>query len=196
MIPGISDEMIFNESKHFDTNQGNLLELETSLLSSGKVGSSSCVAEISPGEVQDWKFGPEIDAWILHYAWATDSSSMKSLAVLSIIFVPPSCIATIASMPMLSWQPGQLWIFWAYTVPITGTVIFFWIFYMFSIDPRFRRSRRRKCKEEGNGDASEKRENDLESASPSKDPAPEGPPTEHPSLRQILHLLWLYLFWR
>ncbi|KAK7521007.1 uncharacterized protein IWZ02DRAFT_275412 [Phyllosticta citriasiana] len=221
MIPGISDEMIFNESKHFDTNQGNLLELEPSLLSSGKVGSSR-VAEIAPGELQDWVrskcpvygssaspsqnasahfrclcvilfflnaiprgdhcfFGdshaetltnlristpgshgrapgifhaPITEIWSgnrrldtplrlghgqlcqaiavldkaggfyhddygiyfstlsnrdakqnarIASAAKRDSSSMKSLAVLSIIFVPPSCIATIASMPMLSW---------------------------------------------------------------------------------------------
>ncbi|KAK8221233.1 hypothetical protein IWZ01DRAFT_490195 [Phyllosticta capitalensis] len=59
-----------------------------------------------------------------------DSSSMKSLAVLSIIFLPPSCIAAIVSMPMLSWQPGEFWIFWAVTLPITAVTIIIWIAWM------------------------------------------------------------------
>ncbi|KAK8221234.1 hypothetical protein IWZ01DRAFT_523291 [Phyllosticta capitalensis] len=49
-----------------------------------------------------------------------DSSSMKSLAVLSVIFVPPSCIS----------------IFWACTVPITGLTVIIWILYMRWIDKR------------------------------------------------------------
>ncbi|KAK8167175.1 hypothetical protein BC567DRAFT_230736 [Phyllosticta citribraziliensis] len=157
-----------------------------------------------------------------------DSSSMKSLAVLSIIFAPPSCIATIASMPMLSWQPGQFWIFCAYTVPITGAVVIIWIFYMFFINQRNRDSDNRIAgnepkprsvknlwgafqkgeraptpsaddqKEKDIADASRETGNDLESGTPGEVPPPGEPQRvdERPTLRQILHLLWLFLFWQ
>ncbi|KAK8170112.1 hypothetical protein IWX90DRAFT_414471 [Phyllosticta citrichinensis] len=157
-----------------------------------------------------------------------DSSSMKSLVALSIIFAPPSCIATIASMPMLSWQPGQFWIFWAYTVPITGVVIIIWIFYMFFINQRNRDSDNRIAGNEPKprgiknfwgafqkgsqpptpsadgqkgkdiADASREEGKDLESGSPGEALPPEETRRvdERPSLRQILHLIWLFLFWQ
>ncbi|KAK8246550.1 hypothetical protein HDK90DRAFT_472159 [Phyllosticta capitalensis] len=70
-----------------------------------------------------------------------DSSSMKSLAILSVIFVPPSCISAIMSMPMFSFERGDFWIFWAYTVPITGVTLIIWSLYMFLIDRHHEKER-------------------------------------------------------
>ncbi|KAK8246551.1 hypothetical protein HDK90DRAFT_13947 [Phyllosticta capitalensis] len=72
-----------------------------------------------------------------------DSSSMKSLAVLSIIFLPPSTIAAIVSVPMLSWQPSDFWIFWAITVPITAVTIVLWAAWMRWVQHRNRMSDKR-----------------------------------------------------
>ncbi|KAK8171718.1 hypothetical protein BKA80DRAFT_306413 [Phyllosticta citrichinensis] len=241
MIPSIFDEFILNTSDHFNVHQGDLFTFEISLLSSGNTG-SSCMTEIAPDQVQDWVHWkrpvPEYTSILsnrdakqnaqIASAAKRDSSSMKSLVALSIIFAPPSCIATIASMPMLSWQPGQFWIFWAYTVPITGVVIIIWIFYMFFINQRNRDSDNRIAGNEPKprgiknfwgafqkgsqpptpsadgqkgkdiADASREEGKDLESGSPGEALPPEETRRvdERPSLRQILHLIWLFLFWQ
>ncbi|KAM0331686.1 hypothetical protein ACHAQA_003365 [Verticillium albo-atrum] len=56
-----------------------------------------------------------------------DSSAMRSIAMMTMIFLPGAFFAAIFSMPSLP-QPAQdhFWIFWACTAPATILVFFVW----------------------------------------------------------------------
>ncbi|KAF1841670.1 uncharacterized protein K460DRAFT_409128 [Cucurbitaria berberidis CBS 394.84] len=64
-----------------------------------------------------------------------DSAAMKTLAVLTTVFLPPTFVATFFSMTMFDWKsdsPGTpitsryLWVYWAVAVPLTGLVFITW----------------------------------------------------------------------
>ncbi|KZL63646.1 hypothetical protein CI238_11557 [Colletotrichum incanum] len=64
-----------------------------------------------------------------------DSTAMKTLAVVTMIFLPPTFVATLFSMSMFDWQASfsaagdtertiipEFWIYWAVSVPLTLAV--------------------------------------------------------------------------
>ncbi|KAI1075541.1 hypothetical protein F5B20DRAFT_378794 [Whalleya microplaca] len=63
-----------------------------------------------------------------------DSSSMRAIAVVTLVFLPATFIAAIFSMTMFNWLGGQtesvvsnrLWIFFALSVPLTLIVLLTW----------------------------------------------------------------------
>ncbi|KAI1101939.1 hypothetical protein F4804DRAFT_354092 [Jackrogersella minutella] len=63
-----------------------------------------------------------------------DSSSMKAIAVVTLVFLPSTFIAAIFSMSMFNWLAGdtetvasnRLWIFFAISVPLTLVVLLIW----------------------------------------------------------------------
>ncbi|KAI9800880.1 MAG: hypothetical protein M1825_003663 [Sarcosagium campestre] len=67
-----------------------------------------------------------------------DSSAMKSIAVVTIVFLPGTFVSTLFSMPMFDWQnkSGKLvvsrrfYIYWAITVPLTIVTILIWVMWM------------------------------------------------------------------
>ncbi|MCJ1371249.1 hypothetical protein MMC20_002464 [Loxospora ochrophaea] len=68
-----------------------------------------------------------------------DSSAMRSIAVLTMVFLPGTAVATIFSMPFFQVQNGQgqsglvanqFWIYWAVTVPLTFVVLLVWIIWI------------------------------------------------------------------
>ena len=67
-----------------------------------------------------------------------DSSAMKTIAVLTIVFLPGTFIAALFSVPMFNWQAsgegtvvsGRIWIYWAFTIPLTIIVIIVWFLWM------------------------------------------------------------------
>jgi Mg2+ and Co2+ transporter CorA len=65
-----------------------------------------------------------------------DSAAMKTIAVLTIVFLPGTYVATIFSMDMFQWQPEDggrptvsklFWVYWVITVPLTGLVLAGWL---------------------------------------------------------------------
>ncbi|KAM7194451.1 hypothetical protein V8F20_007977 [Naviculisporaceae sp. PSN 640] len=74
-----------------------------------------------------------------------DSSAMKTLALVTAIFLPPTFVATLFSMTMFDWQASsssqsaspssdtsgqiivpQFWIYWAISVPLTIVILLAW----------------------------------------------------------------------
>ncbi|CZR66397.1 uncharacterized protein PAC_16298 [Phialocephala subalpina] len=63
-----------------------------------------------------------------------DSTAMKTIAIVTMVFLPGAYVATLFSMTMFNWQAqnGQVlsshfWIYWAVTVPVTLFVLLIWI---------------------------------------------------------------------
>ncbi|KAF2242533.1 hypothetical protein BU26DRAFT_524137 [Trematosphaeria pertusa] len=60
-----------------------------------------------------------------------DSSAMKVIAVLTALFLPGTCIATLFAMPILNWNAfsmrdvmtSHFWLYWAVTIPLTIVVM-------------------------------------------------------------------------
>ncbi|KAI4223130.1 MAG: hypothetical protein L6R40_008530 [Gallowayella cf. fulva] len=75
-----------------------------------------------------------LDSKKLAEASTRDSSSMKAIAVLTMVFLPSTAVATIFSMgPFWSNEPGSIfsvssdfWLYWAVTVPLTTIVMVVW----------------------------------------------------------------------
>lgn len=65
-----------------------------------------------------------------------DSAAMKTIAILTLTFLPGTAVASFFSMNMFSWSPppGEvvspyLWIFFVTTIPLTGLVYLAWWWY-------------------------------------------------------------------
>ncbi|KAL4888547.1 hypothetical protein BDV59DRAFT_211044 [Aspergillus ambiguus] len=87
-----------------------------------------------------------------------DSLSLKTLALVTMIFLPGTFLATVFSMPLLKWDGdghekvinNRFWVYWALAIPLTILTFAtwgFWTFYLQSNDKRV------KVKLEGIGDA-------------------------------------------
>ncbi|MCJ1243175.1 hypothetical protein MMC30_000372 [Trapelia coarctata] len=76
-----------------------------------------------------------------------DSSSMKTIAVLTIVFLPGTFVAALFSMPMFNWQADsttavvspRFWVYWAITAPLTIVVVLIWFIWIALKDARHRR---------------------------------------------------------
>ncbi|KAK1463515.1 hypothetical protein CMEL01_13584 [Colletotrichum melonis] len=70
-----------------------------------------------------------------------DSTAMKTMAVVTMIFLPPTFVATIFSMSFFNWQASsssgddggaeptvapQFWIYWAVSLPLTIAIVIGW----------------------------------------------------------------------
>ncbi|KAI1490376.1 hypothetical protein F5X96DRAFT_679103 [Biscogniauxia mediterranea] len=61
-----------------------------------------------------------------------DSSSMKTIAVMTMLFLPGTYFAALWAVPSLQWgQPGVIqddfWVYWAFTLPCTIVVFAVWL---------------------------------------------------------------------
>jgi Mg2+ and Co2+ transporter CorA len=61
-----------------------------------------------------------------------DSASMKTIAIMTMAFLPATFFAALFSMPSLRWdQPAvvqdRFWVYWAFTVPTTIAVFLVWL---------------------------------------------------------------------
>ncbi|KAF2193510.1 hypothetical protein K469DRAFT_237497 [Zopfia rhizophila CBS 207.26] len=76
-----------------------------------------------------------IDTQEIAAASRKDSSAMKSVAVLTMAFLPGTFVATMFALPFFDFSAGQgqqmvlprFWIYWAVTIPLTGTVMLLWL---------------------------------------------------------------------
>ncbi|OAA58143.1 hypothetical protein ISF_06682 [Cordyceps fumosorosea ARSEF 2679] len=60
-----------------------------------------------------------------------DASAMKTLAVITMLFLPATFLAAVFAMPSLQWDKDEVigprfWIFWAIAVPLTVVVFIAW----------------------------------------------------------------------
>ncbi|KAI0843178.1 hypothetical protein F5Y06DRAFT_257110 [Hypoxylon sp. FL0890] len=61
-----------------------------------------------------------------------DSSSMKVIAVMTMIFLPGTFFATLFAVPSLHWDNTDVvgenfWMYWAFTIPFTVLIVILWI---------------------------------------------------------------------
>ncbi|KAI1093638.1 hypothetical protein F5B19DRAFT_114625 [Rostrohypoxylon terebratum] len=61
-----------------------------------------------------------------------DSSSMKVIAVMTMVFLPGTFFATLFAVPSLNWNGDDIvgenfWMYWAFTIPFTVLVIVLWL---------------------------------------------------------------------
>jgi hypothetical protein len=62
---------------------------------------------------------------------AKDSSAMKTIAIMTMIFLPGTFFATLFAVPSLKWDKPDViqenfWVYWAFTLPVTAVVILVW----------------------------------------------------------------------
>ncbi|OTA69439.1 hypothetical protein K449DRAFT_460968 [Hypoxylon sp. EC38] len=61
-----------------------------------------------------------------------DSSSMKVIAVMTMVFLPGTFFATLFSVPSLHWDNAvvmgeNFWVYWAFTIPFTALTVILWL---------------------------------------------------------------------
>lgn len=63
-----------------------------------------------------------------------DGASMKTIAIITMAFLPATFVATLFAMPMLSWSDTQghiisrqFWVYWSVEIPLTFTVFLVWL---------------------------------------------------------------------
>ncbi|ETS79640.1 hypothetical protein PFICI_09493 [Pestalotiopsis fici W106-1] len=60
-----------------------------------------------------------------------DSSDMKTIAIMTMAFLPATFLAALFAIPSLDWQSDDViqsnhWVYWAFTIPATILVFFLW----------------------------------------------------------------------
>jgi Mg2+ and Co2+ transporter CorA len=60
-----------------------------------------------------------------------DSSSMKVIAIMTMIFLPGTFLAALFAVPSLDWKADTVvqdnfWVYWAFTIPFTIFVLVSW----------------------------------------------------------------------
>lgn len=66
-----------------------------------------------------------------------DSLSLKTLALVTMFFLPGTLIASIFTLPVLNWEDSQsgknmkvvgskFWVYWAFTIPVTIATFITW----------------------------------------------------------------------
>ncbi|KAH7325694.1 hypothetical protein B0I35DRAFT_420974 [Stachybotrys elegans] len=72
------------------------------------------------------------DSATIAMAAKRDSSAMKTIAVLTTVFLPATFVATLFSMPSFDWDgssprvTASFWVYWAVAVPLTILVLVSW----------------------------------------------------------------------
>ncbi|KAM7201957.1 hypothetical protein V8F20_004665 [Naviculisporaceae sp. PSN 640] len=69
---------------------------------------------------------------LLASAAKRDSSSMKTIAIMTMAFLPATFFAALFSMPTLQWDQSKVmqenfWVYWAFTIPVTIAVFIVWM---------------------------------------------------------------------
>ncbi|KAI1326262.1 hypothetical protein F5Y16DRAFT_237259 [Xylariaceae sp. FL0255] len=69
---------------------------------------------------------------VIAEASKADSSSMKTVAILTMAFLPGTFIAALFAVPSLDWSSGTVitghfWIYWAFTLPATALIFILWL---------------------------------------------------------------------
>ena len=79
------------------------------------------------------------DSRTLASATKDDSTAMKTLAAVTVIFLPGTFVAALFSMPLFRWDihkvghsaiSKQFWIYWVVTLPLTLVTMGLWLAWM------------------------------------------------------------------
>ena len=81
----------------------------------------------------EMSIGVAQDSRTIALASKHDSTSMKTLAAVTVVFLPGTFVASLFSMTMFDWQDennhvltSKFWIYWAVTVPLTLATVAAW----------------------------------------------------------------------
>ncbi|KAL8729492.1 MAG: hypothetical protein Q9181_004984 [Wetmoreana brouardii] len=93
------------------------------------------------------------DSRTLAAATKDDSTAMKTLAAVTVVFLPSTFVAALFSMPLFNWDTQtaghsavstQFWVYWAVSIPLTIVTLALWFAWM---RLRMRRQHARDLKE-------------------------------------------------
>ncbi len=61
-----------------------------------------------------------------------DSTSMKAIAIMTMVFLPGTFFAALFAIPSLQWDAspviqGSFWVYWAFSIPSTLVVFAVWV---------------------------------------------------------------------
>ena len=95
------------------------------------------------------------DSRTLASASKEDSTAMKTIAAVTIVFLPGTFIAALFAMPLFQWDAvgdtkvvsNRFWIYWAVTVPLTCLTLLFWVLWT-KRQARMHRSSEKRAREE------------------------------------------------
>lgn len=97
------------------------------------------------------------DSRTLASATRHDSTAMKTLAAVTVFFLPGTFVAAFFSMPLFRWDERtlsphsalsrQFWVYWAVTVPLTVITVTLWFAWM-HLQMKLHRARDAKGREE------------------------------------------------
>jgi Mg2+ and Co2+ transporter CorA len=80
---------------------------------------------------------------VLAKAAREDSYSMKTIAVMTMAFLPATYLAALFAVPSLKWDSGpvitnKFWIYWAFAIPSTALTFLFWgVFTKWNLSKKF-----------------------------------------------------------
>lgn len=109
------------------------------------------------------------DSRTLASASKEDSTAMKTLAALTVVFLPGTFVASLFAMPLFEWNAAddgmvvskRLWVYWAVTVPLTCLTIVVWVLWT-RRQARVHRVLERRAREELWADIEIKKGNGVE----------------------------------
>ena len=95
------------------------------------------------------------DSRTLASASKEDSTAMKTIAAVTIVFLPGTSVAALFAMPLFEWDAvgdskivsNRFWIYWAVTVPLTFLTLLFWVLWT-KRQARMHRSSEKRAREE------------------------------------------------
>ena len=95
------------------------------------------------------------DSRTLASASKEDSTAMKTIAAVTIVFLPGTSVAALFAMPLFEWNAigdskivsNRFWIYWAVTVPLTCLTLLFWVLWT-KQQARMHRSSEKMAREE------------------------------------------------
>lgn len=103
------------------------------------------------------------DSRTLASAAKRDSSSMKTIAAVTVVFLPGTFVASLFAMSMFNWDAAdsspvlsrRFWIYWAVTLPLTAVVVLAWLLWTHR-QTLLHRAQDREAREQFRDDMAEK----------------------------------------
>ncbi|ORY06764.1 hypothetical protein BCR34DRAFT_518735 [Clohesyomyces aquaticus] len=121
----------------FQTNLYTTLVLQTSVLKDRVQSHINLTFSLIAQEENRISRSISEESALIAVAAKRDSAAMKTIALITIIFLPPTFVATFFSMTMFDWTPNPeqpdsriasvyLWVYWVVAIPLTITVLIIW----------------------------------------------------------------------
>ena len=109
------------------------------------------------------------DSRTLASASKEDSTAMKTIAAVTIVFLPGTSVAALFAMPLFEWDAvgdskvvsNRFWIYWAVTIPLTFLTLLFWVLWT-KRQARMHKSSEKRAREELRSDIEGQRGDGVE----------------------------------